>query len=75
MAINIDIVIILFWFAPRVIIINGPSATFGSELSIVRYGSNIFAIIGKEYSSVAIKSEIIVVNVNDINTSLIVVIM
>ena len=31
-----------------VIIINGPSATFGSEFSIVRYGSNIFAIIGKE---------------------------
>ena len=34
--------IILFVFAPSEIIINGPSATFGNEFNIVKYGSNIF---------------------------------
>ena len=36
--------IIEFILAPTQIIINGPSATFGSEFNIVRYGSIIFDI-------------------------------
>ncbi len=58
--ISIDVIIIVFILAPIIIINIGLSDTLGSEFSIVRYGSNIFAIKGLYHKMIAIIKPIIV---------------
>ena len=62
-------------FAPRYIIINGPSATFGSEFNIVKYGSSIFDKVSFVYNKSAIINDNIDVIVKDSSTSFIVAFM
>ena len=53
MDIRIDVIIIVFMFAPVIMIRIGPNATFGREFNTVRQGSNTFDKNGLYHNIIA----------------------
>jgi len=61
---------ILFVLAPKIIIISGPKATLGRELSIVKKGSTILAKVLHSYKIRAIINPLDIPRIKEINTSI-----